>query len=243
MNNEEKNIPQEENTPEINNSATPAQAGNAKLTPGVIGMIVGGFVMLILAIILMFVLVPGGDAPAGDSGADVNTDYTVTVLDNNGNPIQGVKLSFITPAGIPFPGTTDAQGKATYASEEDGVTVKVVSVPKGYEYDKLDAVQSFGSNRTLSVTLTAPDPIVINVVDNEGNPVAGVLVQMCDTTGLCKIPTVTDEEGKAYYAYEEGNFRAQLSGGAPDGYTVEDETAYYDIVNGTVTITLTKIAD
>lgn len=242
MNNEEKNIPQEENTPEINSGSAPSATSTGKVTPGLIGIIVGGFVMLILAIVLMFILIPGGDGPTGGA-PEVKGDYTVTVVDGNGNPIQGVKLSFITPKGIPFPGETDAQGKATYKSDEDGVTVKITSVPKGYEYDGLDTVQSFDSGRALKVTVTAPDPFVITVVDDQGNPIAGVSVMMCDVDDSCRMPTETDSEGKAYYPYEEGQFRVKLTNGAPDGYTIGDPDAYHDIVNGSVTITLTKIAD
>lgn len=239
MNNEEKYIP-EENAPEIDNTPAPVQTETKKLSPKVIGIIAGVAVALVLAIVLIIALLPGGNSTGG-SASDVNTDYTVTVVDNNGAPIPGVKLTFTTPAGIPFPGTTDAQGKATYAGDEDGVTVKIISVPRGYEYDKLNTVQNFDENRTLNVTMSVLAPIVINVVDDEGNPVAGVLVQMCDSAGSCRIPTTTDEEGKAYYAYEVGQFNAQLTDGAPDGYTVDDPTAYYPVVDGSVTIVLTKI--
>lgn len=172
-----------------------------------------------------------------------NKDYTVSVVDSNGNPVSGVKLSFTTPGGIPFPGTTGADGKATLNHNEDGVTVKVTSIPRGYEYNKLNADQSFDANRNLVITITALEPIVINVVDNEGAPIASVLVQMCDTSGSCRMPTATNEEGKAFYVFEEGEFKAQLTNGAPDGYTVDDPTAYYPIVDGEVTIVLTKIAD
>ena len=248
MNNEEKNIPEEVSAPETV-SAAPAKEENKKLPKNVIAMIVSGFVLLALALAAMFVLIPGGDngqtGNGGDNGGATTppANYTVVVVDNEGNAVVGAKVTFTTPGGIPFPGTTDAEGKAVLDHNEDGVTVKVISVPRGYEYSKLNVEQSFDAERKLTVTVTALAPIVINVVDDSGAPVAGVLVQMCDTSGSCRLPTTTDEEGKGYYAFEEGQFKAQLTNGAPEGYTVEDPTAYYPIVDGEVTIVLTKIAD
>ena len=67
-------------------------------------------------------------------------------------------------------------------------------------------------------------------------PVAGVLVQMCESSGSCRMPVTTDENGNAYYTYEEGEFKAQLTSGAPDGYSVDDPAAYYPIVDGEVTV-------
>ena len=244
MNNEEKNpapMGEEnvENTkPATDNAAQPAK----KLSGGLIGAIIGGVVALVALIVLLCTITPGGgDNTGGGNGGSADGPYTVTVVDQNGNPVAGVKLTYTTSKGIPFPNNkTDANGKFSFTLNENGVKIKVDSIPQGYEYSKVGVDQTFGNDRNLTITLTALEPIVIRVVDDEGNPVAGVLVQMCESSGSCRMPVTTDENGNAYYTYEDGEFKAQLTSGAPDGYSVDDPTAYYPIVDGEVTIVLNK---
>lgn len=104
---------------------------------------------------------------------------------------------------------------------------------------------------------TAPEPTetepestgadyTIKVVDEGGNPVAGVKVQICDETGSCRLPKTTNEEGIAVYEDQvEASYKAQISGGEaglPEGYTVDDVTAYYPMgENNEVTIVLKAI--
>ena len=79
----------------------------------------------------------------------------------------------------------------------------------------------------------------VTVVDQDGNPVAGVKVQMCDDSGLCLIPTATNDEGIATYKYQEGNFHVLLNT-LVDGYTVDDMSTYYYFEGREVTIEITK---
>ena len=107
-----------------------------------------------------------------------------------------------------------------------------------------------------AVTFTAPEgsmlPNTVEITvsgaangftldDGKGviTPVAGVIVQMCEESGSCRMPTTTDENGEARYTFEEGNFKAQLSE-IPDGYTVDDAEAKYAFVDGVATIKLNK---
>lgn len=184
----------------------------------------------------------GNEGGGEGNGEPVKINYTVTVVDNEGNPVRGAKLTF-SPKGaaaIPFP--TDVEGKASYKTDKE-LTVKVTEIPEAYEYDKLNVEQSFDSEGKLTITLTKRAPFVIKVVDQDGNPVAGVKVQMCDSAGLCKIPVTTDENGEGFYDFQEGDFHAQLTNGAPNGYSVEDPDRYYDFEDGVATIRLTKIAE
>ena len=244
MNNEEKNIPQDENTPELNNEATAPATGKKKLPTSVIGLMIGGFVMLVLAIVLMVVLIPGNNDQSGDGGngdTDTKITYTVTVVDPDGNAIKGAKVSFNPKGASAIPFTTDKDGKASYKTDKE-LTVTVTSIPTGYEYDKLNVAQSFDKDGKLTVTITIPEPLVIKVVDQYGNPVADVAVQMCDDIG-CRMPTATDENGIATYPYEDAEVKAQLSGGLealPEGYTTNNPNEYYYFENGVATITVTK---
>lgn len=180
----------------------------------------------------------GGNEGGGNEGGGTS-GYTVTIVDQNGAPVAGAKVTLTTADGIPFFLNTDVNGKATLAGSYNGLTATLTSLPTGCESNKLNVAQSFDASGNLTITVNQRY-YVIKVVDQEGNPIADVLVQMCDTAGVCKLPTTTDEEGKAYYPYQDGEFRAQLTEGAPDGYSVDDPGAYYDIVDGEVTIVVTK---
>ena len=61
--------------------------------------------------------------------------YTVTVVDQEGKPVQGVEIMFRSNYDITT--KTDAQGKATAEfTDVSGVNAWVVSLPDGYELPK-----------------------------------------------------------------------------------------------------------
>ena len=190
-----------------------------------------------------------GNEGTGNEGTgneeDTKVRYTVTVVDENGNAVSGVDIHFYPEGGVDFPKTTDAEGKAIYTTAKK-ITVAVTSIPDGFKpYDKLNEKQSFDADGNLTITLTKAEVVVnyyyVLVIDQNDNPIPGVMVQICgDVTG-CKMPQLTDENGKAAFTYNEGeNYHAQLTQ-LPDGYTVGDVSAYYDIVDDVATIKLTKI--
>ncbi len=205
-------------------------------------------VMLVLSMTAALASCKKDDTPDEDNGdkPEEKTTYTITIKDEDGAPIKDAKVTFKTASGSEMPFKTDAEGKASYKSK-DTVKVTVTEIPSGYECDKLGKEQSFGADGTLSVTLKKLPPYVILVVDDEGNPIANVKVQMCDEAGSCRMPVTTDAEGKAYYPYEKGNFHAQLTvtegtevSDLYPGYTVDDPAEYYNFVDGVATIELTK---
>ena len=239
MNNEEKNI-QEENSGEVK-KASFGEWWKKLATGAKAGIIAALSLVVIVPIVLVIALGGNGDKGGngdGGNGGDGKVNYTVTVVDSDGTAVKGVKVTFIT-SKMEMPWTTDADGKASYKTA-DTVKVKVTSVPAGYTYAKLNQEQSFGSDGTLTVTLEKLPPFRIRVVDQEGNAIAGVQVQMCDEGGSCRIPRTTDADGYVSYPYEEGNFHAQLTE-LPDGYTVDDTGKYYDFEDNLATIVLTEI--
>ena len=199
---------------------------------------------LILAFAMMLCLVAckGNDNPPdngeGEQNKDEKTTYVVTVVDNEGNPIPGVSVTFCPKGGVEMPWPTDAVGQASQKTSKE-MTVKLTEVPVGYEFDKLGQTLEFDAEGKLTITLTVLAPYVIKVVDQDGNAIAGVRVQMCDAGGSCRMPTTTGADGTASYPFENGDFHAQLTT-LPEGYSVEDQDAYYDFVDGVATITLTK---
>ena len=200
---------------------------------------------LVLVFAMMLCLVACNDKDNTDKGnnppADEKTTYVVTVVDTDGNAVEGAVVTFTTKGGSPIPFPTDAEGKASYKTAKE-LTATVTAVPSGYEYAKLNQKIEFDNEGKATITITKKAeeaPYVIKVVDQDGNPVAGVKVQMCDDVGLCLRPTATNEEGIATYKYQEGNFHVLLNT-LVDGYTVDDMSVYYYFTGREVTIEITK---
>lgn len=75
----------------------------------------------------------------------------------------------------------------------------------------------------------------IKVVDESGNPVAGVMVQLCKDS--C-VPKMTDANGVAVFTVKEleDGYKANVAK-APEGYTYEDGDVYFeDEVEVTLTL-------
>lgn len=244
MENNEKKVPETEKASANTNSF--GAWWNKLAAAAKAGIIAGAALIVIIPLVLVIAL--GGNKPAdndtgndnndGGNNADTKVTYTVTVVDAEGNPIKGAKVEF-TVGNIPMAVETDAEGKATQKSAKT-VTAKVTEIPKNYTYDKLNQKLTFDADGKVTVAIEKRPDLVIKVVDQDGNPIAGVAVQMCDT--LCKMPVTTGEDGLARYSGEEGNWKAQLSA-LPAGYTVDDVSAYYNFEDNLAIITLTKIAD
>ena len=207
--------------------------------------------ILTLALSTAFSLVACSNDNGGennDNGAEnngnENTGYTVTAVTEDGIPVRGVKVSVKTASGMQLPFTTDSEGKATFSM--DGVTsVTVTEVPSGYNYSKVGVEQSFDADGGFKVTLSEIPPYVVYVVDEDGNPVSGVTIKVCDDSNLCLKPATTGADGKASFNYVEGSFHAMINGAdaLPDGYTVDDLDETYDFVDNETTIVLVKVAD
>ena len=205
---------------------------------------------LILVLVMMLSIVAcGGKDKTPDTNddqqqgtTDTKVTYVVTVVDTDGNAVEGAVVSFTTKGGSPIPFPTDSEGKASYKTAKE-LTAAVTAVPSGYEYAKINQKIDFDKDGKATITLTKKAeeaPYVIKVVDQNGNAVEGVIVQMCDDAGLCLIPTATNEEGIATYKYQEGNFHVLINT-LVDGYTVDDMSVYYYFTGREVTITITKI--
>jgi protocatechuate 3,4-dioxygenase beta subunit len=196
--------------------------------------------ILVFAMMLCLVACKGNDNPpegGGDQNKDEKTTYVVTVVDNEGNPIPGVSVIFCPKGGVEMPWPTDAEGKASQKTSKE-MTAKLTELPVGYEFDKLGQTLQFDAEGKLTITLTALAPFIIKVVDQDGNPVAGVVVQVCNDS-TCVPMGSTDANGEAKRPSMNGSYAAKITE-LPDGYSVEDIDAYYDLVDGKVTITITK---
>lgn len=65
----------------------------------------------------------------------------------------------------------------------------------------------------------------VTVTDKDGNPIAGVQIQMCDSKG-CRMPKGTGEDGTVTFDFETSDFHVLIA--APvDGYVVDTAEEYW----------------
>ena len=89
------------------------------------------------------------EAPAG-------TVYTVTLVDEGGNPVVGTLIQICQGELCLMPCATNADGVATFTVTEEGAyEAKLVTLPEGYEYTTEEQVFPFGSAYELTITLKA----------------------------------------------------------------------------------------
>ncbi|MBP3315051.1 MAG: Ig-like domain-containing protein [Clostridia bacterium] len=245
MNNEEKNIIEENNQPAEKPSIIDFWK---KLAVGAKAGIIAALALVIIVPIVLVAALSGGNSNGNEGGTEGGGDvapatkinYTVTVVDADGVAIKGVKLTFKVAGGSDIPWTTDADGKASHKTDKS-VKVTIDTIPAGYTYAKLGAEQSFDSNGALIVTLEKleVEKFVVRVVDQYGNPVAGVSLQVCNDMNCVPMPK-TDENGESSRPVLDGDYAAKISSELPEGYSVDSLDTYYDLVDNEVTITVNK---
>lgn len=130
----------------------------------------------LLAFALVLCMVVGICACAGNGVGDTTTDantttdastaatqgtteaeengYTVTVVDEGGNPIAGAMVQLCLDTC--YPGATDESGVAKFAVEEADYKVSFLALPEGYTYTT-DAQEFYFADdaRELTITLKA----------------------------------------------------------------------------------------
>ncbi len=89
-------------------------------------------------------------------------------------------------------------------------------------------------NTTEPTTAAAEPDYQVTVVDENGNPISGVLLQMCLET--C-VPGKTNEDGIAEFYLDEADYKVSLLN-MPDGFDYStDETEWY-FASGEKTMTI-----
>ena len=79
--------------------------------------------------------------------------YTVTVLDEEGNPIVGAMVQLCKDSCVPA--VTDANGVATFNLPEDDYKASMLAMPAGYEYAGEADTFYFEGAYELTITLKA----------------------------------------------------------------------------------------
>ena len=69
-----------------------------------------------------------------DEGVQTQAGFTVKIVDEGGNPVQGAMVQVCKDTCLPA--ISNAEGIATFSLQiEDGHKLQVSSCPEGYEYD------------------------------------------------------------------------------------------------------------
>lgn len=109
---------------------------------------------------------------------------------------------------------------------------------------------STSSSQTQPSSTQKEEPgYVVTVVDQDGNPVAGATVLLCDEN-MCYAPVKTNENGVAEFSQKDVTGAKSKISKAPEGYTIDapegaDEEGYvhYAEDTNTMTLTVTKTAE
>ncbi len=88
---------------------------------------------------------------------------------------------------------------------------------------------------TNEATEPAATGYKVTVTDKDGNPIAGVEIQMCDSKG-CRMPTPTGADGTVTFNYDESDFHVLLPT-AVAGYVTDPAEEYY-FENGSKEMTI-----
>lgn len=187
----------------------------------------------------------GGNNNNGDNTEDEKgIDYSVTLKDIFGNPIEGISLKF----------TYDGKETAAVVTDANGVATKKIDTYSKVSVEFVDDIRSKGYgdltknqknlNGDTEKTLVLPTLAVLTVVDTEGNPIEGVTVQICHN--VCLNPQATNAEGKVTVAISSTEKVKVCIVSAPAGYAIPEQIgdyagtpihAYFE--DGVYTLTLT----
>lgn len=200
----------------------------------IISIILAASMLLSLSICLFSC---GGD---DTDGGVVN--YTVFVVDDARNPVKDVVITFTEEGGEPAMKFTKSEGVVSFESDKK-VSAKITSIPDGYKKDSVNKAISFDKDGNAVVTLekeqggVTKETYTIIAVDQHGNPVKGVAVQMCSDSG-CLGTVLTGADGQATYTVApDDTFKVQVND-VPDGYAIPVDKIPF--IDGVATVVLAK---
>ena len=175
----------------------------------------------------------GGNTPVDPNGNNNNNnnnnnqtekgiDYSVTLKDIFGNPVEGVSLKFTYGSNETDVVVSDANGVATKKIDTyDDVIVEFVDL-KGY--GNL-AKSKRNLNGETEKTLVLPTVATLTVVDPDGNPVEGVSVQICHS--VCIPPQPTDENGVVKASIDSTEKVKVCIVSVPEGFVIPETIGEY----------------
>ncbi len=190
------------------------------------------FLLLSCALFSVIALNSCNNGNTGDNGDNGNIPeaptkndnlYTVNIVDQDNNPVSGVSVIFDPGFATK---TSDANGKITIETENQGLKFMITTVPDGYT--KPAAVEAqyhgvFGDKKELTVTVTKKTEVKVTysvkVIDQNGNAVDGVLIQLCPN-GVCLSDSFVTASNGTITKDMEPNLPVDVKlVTVPDGYT------------------------
>lgn len=158
-----------------------------------------------------------------DQLEDLKVEYTLTVKDDKGAPMEGVQLQITgtwkdaeeVEQTVNESVKTDETGVATVKLMPSDYTVSL-RLPEGYkaEVTRLElTAETLTGEFTVSEVVIVMKNYTVTVEDTAGMPVAGALVSFGGKAGT------TDFSGKVMFELEEGVYTAFIS--VPAGYTCD----------------------
>ena len=157
-----------------------------------------------------------GNTNGGNSGSSNKKTYIVTIVDGDNNPVEDAKVIFTDGTNFTPPVETDANGKASAELGEGTICVMLSKIPDGYEKpEKISApyagsyhgIFASGSNNlTIELEKKASGKVeyTITILDNNGNAVVGMEVQLCPG-GVCL--------AQNYFTNEDGEITVEIAPG------------------------------
>jgi hypothetical protein len=163
-----------------------------------------------------------GDGQVGEPGADLPEPLVVELLDGNGDLVADEPVTFAVRVGggvvTPVSVNTDANGQASASWQlgpTAGLNVVEASVAGGShvlfhataQLPVRDLVYVAGDGQTAVPGETLPDPIVVAVVDGDGNGVANETVTFAVRGGggqVANVTVTTDASGQARTGWRLG---------------------------------------
>ena len=157
-------------------------------------------------------------AGTGNSNQSTNVTYSITVKDNKGKAVSGVKFSFAVN-GKTASATTNTSGVAS-VSLPSGDCVATMTLPSGYIAPALEFALN-ASKKSITVTIekeeidvnvgTTPTDYTVKLVDVNGKAVTGVTVQFY-VGGNKKGEKKVDSQGVAKITLMDATYILKLSG-------------------------------
>ncbi len=194
----------------------------------------------------------GTETPNGTTSSGSDNAYTVTIVDNEGNPVSGVSIMITNVSDVYLNGTTDASGKFSTESTGKDLGVMIVSVPDGYEKPAATngAIHAmFNNDKSVSITVNKKVNVTVaytvKIVDQNGDAVVGATLQLCPN-GTCLADNFTTDDNGVCTKELSPDLPVDIKiVTLPDGYTKPaalDNGYHAKIEAGKteVTITVTK---
>lgn len=192
------------------------------------------------------------DNNVGDTTTDDGKEeYTFILRDTDLNPVEGASVMVNVNGTNDEVKTTDANGTVVFRVRKGAmlVMVEVLEVPEEYDIDQ--TIFRFEEGKLLtSNAAVKKDVYQIKVVDQNGDAVEGVQVQLCFGETCMATKPFTDVNGQASYAisgYSVENAYVSINA-VPNGYALKDgeklnlpgatDYTHYDDFDSEKTITI-----